>query len=313
MFNSVMNSLRTTLNTAGQPLRAPENHQARPANRGYLGSRDDLSSAGLAGSKINAESGHSYITQNRPAIELLERLQLPRKHDSHGNFILGSGANSVGISLARNQQVAETHADAYVAVKTLVSHEQAAREFANSAALGKDPRFVQALDVAHVEGDKRSYLFMELMTGGDGETHLGNVFGERTLHADDKKELMLDAIQGYLSCLKGMHDKDMKHGDIDIKNFFHDADSARIAIGDFGRSGSATPAQKIDEAVELGMMFNRDIRPAALRAGVDVAALDNVVGVLYGRHPDPRVKQDPIGLLLKNWAQIQPNHLVQAQ
>lgn len=30
----------------------------------------------------------------------------------------------------------------------------------------------------------------------------------------------------------------------------------------FGSTREATPAQKIDEATELGMMFSRDIRPA---------------------------------------------------
>lgn len=97
---------------------------------------------GIAGSKINAESGRSYITQDRPPIQLLERLELPRHYDR-------------------------------------------------------------------------------------------SVLREPTLQADEKNDLMLDAVHGYLLCLKGMHDKNLKHGDIDLKNFFHDADSPRVAIGDF--------------------------------------------------------------------------------
>lgn len=309
MFNNAINSLRNTLNTQPQQ-RTPQNQQARPAALDYLGSRDDLRAAGIAGSKINSESGRSYVTQDRPPIQLLERLELQRQYDRHGNFSLGSGMNSVGISLARNQQVPEEHADGYVAVKTFVSHEQAAREHANHLVLGDDPRFVKALDVSHVADDGRSYLFMELMKGGDGKAHLDSVLREPTLQADEKTDLMLDAVHGYLSCLEGMHDKNLKHGDIDLKNFFHAADSARVAIGDFGSTREATPAQKLDEAVELGHMFNRDIRPRALQAGLDIKALDNVVGVLLGRHQDRRVQQDPIGTLLKNWRQIQPNHLV---
>ncbi|MFC6478714.1 protein kinase [Pseudomonas asuensis] len=311
MLNNALNLLRNRFDTPQRPQTgAIDPHSGGPIARDYLGTRDDLSSAGIIGSKINAESGHAYITQERPSVHIVERLELPRNYDRNGNLILGSGTNSVNISLARNHQLPEDHANAYVAMKTFVGYEQAALEYANHQALGDNPRFVKALDVAHVTSDECSYMFMERMTGGDGKAHLEQIFRERALRPDEKKELMLDAIHGYLSCLKAMHDKGFKHGDIDIKNFFHDADSHRVAIGDFGRSRQANPAQQIDEAKELGMMFNRDIRPEALRARVDTKDLDNIIGVLYGSHPDPRVKEDPIGILL-NWAQIQPNYLIQ--
>jgi len=305
MFNNALNSLRSTFGVE-RPIETKEpNFAPNAARKDYLGSRDDLGSAGISGSKINAESGRSYVTQDRPSLQLLENLQVLPKYDRHGKFILGSGNNSVGISLARDPQVPDDHPQAYVAMKTLVSHEQAEREFAIHQALGNDLRFVRGLDVSHVAQDGRSYIFMERMSGGDAKAHLESIFSNRKLSAAEKNSKILEAVHGYLDCLKALHDKDFKHGDIDIGNFFHDSSGNRTSIGDFGSARPATPAQKKDEAVELGMMLNREVKSRAKHAGVDTRGLDNVIGVLYGNHPDSRVKQDPIGMLLKNWQQIQ--------
>jgi len=305
MFNNVINSLRSNFGVGNPIEEGKSNVTQSTVRKDYLGSRDDLGAAGISGSKINAESGRSYITQDRPSSHLLENLNISPKYDRHGKFILGSGTNSVGISLARDRQVPDDHPQAYVAMKTMVSHEQAEREFATHQALGNDPRFVQGLDVSHVAQDGRSYVFMERMSGGDAKAHLDSIFSNRKLSTDEKNKKMLEAVHGYLDCLKALHDKDFKHGDIDIGNFFHDANSSRTAIGDFGSARPASPAQKKDEAVELGMMLNREIKPRAKHAGIDTRGLDNVISVLYGNHSDSRVKQDPIGMLLKNWQQIQ--------
>lgn len=304
MFNNTVNSLRNTFGLSNSDSSRLTHVPDRVARKDYLGARDDLSSVGISGSKINAESGRSYITQDKLPVLLRERLNLPYLSDRNGNFALGRGNNSVGIFLARDQQVSEDHPQAYVAMKTLVSHEQAEREFATHKALGEDPRFVKGLDVSHVVQDGRSYLFMERMTGGDAKAHMENIVFDRKLSLEEKEHKMLEAVHGYLDCLKALHDKDFQHGDIDIGNFFHEAGSGRTAIGDFGSTRPATAAKKIDEAVELGMMFDREIRPMAKRAGIDTAGLDTAIRVLFRQHPDPRVQKDPIGKLLENWDKI---------
>ncbi|WP_144241566.1 protein kinase domain-containing protein [Janthinobacterium agaricidamnosum] len=113
--------------------------------------------------------------------------------------------------------------------------------------LGKGHHFPEVYDIAHVKkgNDIKSYLFMELINGEDGEKVLKKITDGELTQSEARAQIKHIARQ-YIQAIADMHDKGVASPDMKPANFIH-TPSGNVKIIDFGLGKYFPPDQRAQD------------------------------------------------------------------
>lgn len=113
--------------------------------------------------------------------------------------------------------------------------------------LGKGRHFPEVYDIAHARkgNDIKSYLFMELIDGEDGEKVLKGLIDGKLPTSETRTQIKHIAKE-YIEAVADMHDRGVASPDMSPANFIHEP-SGNVKIIDFGLAEYFSPAQRIQE------------------------------------------------------------------
>jgi serine/threonine protein kinase len=163
---------------------------------------------------------------------------------------LGSGQDGkVRIAFSATQGTA-------VAVKKNESVTSAEKEFLVYQKLGAGRHFPSVFDIAHtyLNKDIKSYIFMELINGEDGEKALARI-AHGGLSESDRIVRIKHIARQFLEAMADMHDRGVSQRDMAPSNFMMEP-SGNIKLIDFGTGAHAYSPQETRDPVSAA--FRRD-------------------------------------------------------
>lgn len=304
MFNRLTNVFKAQNveqqrdDTLGSTADARPVIEGRSIGRGehpvYNSARFDKRRLQLPATRILCEGGSSFDLLTRVSSALAKELGI-----QEGNKGLGEGYFSSSVRLALNQTRNSEAFGQYCAVKKISQDPQyAEKEFQNQKKLGDNPFFVKAYDIAHTQGKDgltKSYIFMELVTGGNGTEVTKAILEDQEMLPQEKKEKLLEKAHGMVVALNEMHRCGYCHGDVKRENFFHDEKSGKMKIGDYATMSPINPDGLETDRFGLANCLE-NIAKEARQAGIEMKGLDLAINALR--------KNLPTNILLDSWAQV---------
>lgn len=206
---------------------------------GYFKAHKKAYDPALPATRVRTASGKVYELLNTLSPEASQALHKQQGLNRRGKVVLGSGTYGK-VRLARDLDTKEI-----VVVKKFV---QRSRELANDELdkfkLVQDRTVLKGeavsntlaseLDHAHVKVPSRvlsnklvdkSYIFMPLINGGDGNQAIGSLSQMRQLdrvnHTNHAHSRFLHIAKGYAESVKNLHEMGLYHRDIKPDNFMH--------------------------------------------------------------------------------------------
>jgi hypothetical protein len=264
------------------------------------GARFDKKSTELKHTQIRVKSGEIFELLNTLSQKETDELLKQHGISKQGKLIFGQG-NFGKVRTARNLETGTM-----VAVKKFSARQDglsprtlAKSEAANFQRIGRGERFVEGLGAAHLRdkrGLEKSYLFMELLPGINGEKTTKALFAQTPNTTTGQQQLAHTVRRNakqYCQAVSDLNKRNLYHQDIKLDNFQHhqilQSDGSKmekIKLVDYGLV-TANPRHCNGGAIlyrppEVGTRRYTSIKHDAYSLGVTLLALKHG-GELFGR------------------------------